>query len=195
MLIERDVAVPSRRVWPCFLSCFHIWRELLCVVLVSGMNKVTQYVWHSVLKGYESTFETHIPLKASQLLSVFWLFNCVQNPALRWGYRVTISSCMTLLPEVSVNMFESNKNLRRSAGGKKTRRWHWWQYYRQGIFFHFAWNLVCGLRVRSQTVDNPLRNRRWQKVHSNRYSGNSLQSRICFLTFFSYWKWSVLWQK
>lgn len=118
MLIERDVAVPSRRVWLCFLSCFHIWRELLCVVLVSGMNKVTQYAWHSVLKGYESTFETHIPLKASQLLSVFWLFNCVQKPALRWGYRVTIS-CMTLLPEVSVNMFESNKNLRRSAGERK----------------------------------------------------------------------------
>lgn len=41
------------------------------MAFVSGVNKETRYVWHSVLKGYESTFETDTPLKASQLLSVF----------------------------------------------------------------------------------------------------------------------------
>lgn len=35
------------------------------------------------------------------------------------------------------------------------------------------------LQLWSQTVNDPLRDKRWQKLHTNRYPENSLQSHIC----------------
>lgn len=50
-------------------------------------------------------------------------------------------------------MFRSNETPNRSVQGEKNK-WQWYQNYVKDMFFHFAWNLVCGLTALTTVKSN-----------------------------------------
>lgn len=77
-------------------------------------------------------------------------------------------------------MFGCKKTLKRSTG-KKQMTLVPKLYEGQILLFLLASLCVASqfLQLWSQTVNDPLRDKRWQKLHTNKYPENSLHSHIC----------------
>lgn len=77
-------------------------------------------------------------------------------------------------------MFGCRKTLKRSTGKKQMTVIP--KLYEGHILLFLLASLCVAsqfLELWSQTVNDPLRDKRWQKLHTNKYSENSLQSHIC----------------
>lgn len=146
---------------------------------VCRMSKVIQSVWHWVLKGSESTAEreTHLWKLTRAALGVLFMQVCTEI----W-FNFTMQRKYFMLcdvAEVCCRWCLGVKSLKRWVG-KKQMTVVPKLYEGHVLLFLLANSCVASqfLKLWSQTVNDPLRDKRWQKLYTNKYPENSLQSLI-----------------